>query len=170
MPKASIIKKKRITAELRREIVLNLKLQGMSDRAIRDDVKLRHNLTMSHSQVNVDWHTALSERKRLNDDEVDEFFGVLNARYERIITVFWHRMLLGDRQAADVIARQLGSIRKLNGLDREIGSAENPFHLTFDDVEYDYGQLSNEELEQLANLNDKATVTDIADARRRFAS
>lgn len=167
--KASIAKRRRITKELRQEIVLGLKLNGMTDRGIVKRLKEVHNVTVSHVIVNGDWHAALDARQQQNDAEVQDFFDVTNARYERVIQAFWLRAICGDAKAADVVGRNLMAIRKLNGLDRNVGEEFNPYAYNDEDAEYDYARLSNEQLEELAKLTNIAKVVDIGEARRRFA-
>ncbi len=166
MVKASIARKKRITMEVRQEVVFNLKMQGLTDREIVIQLREFHGVTASHVTVNGDWHRAYVARQRENDEKAQEFFDLMNGRYERIIRQFWPQMLAGSIRAADVIGRQLMALRKLNGLDREIGDQVTPYE---DYEEYDYGKLTDEELDQWEALADKAVVTHIEDARQRFA-
>ncbi len=167
MPKYSITRKKRITKEVRQEVVFGMKMQGLTDREIVLQLKELHGVTISHVTVNDDWHRAFVQRQRDNDEQAQEFFDLTNNRYERIIRAFWPQMLAGSRGAADVIGRQLMALRKLNGLDREINEITTPYD---EYEEYDYGKLTDAELEQWEALADKAVVTDIGEARKRLAA
>ncbi len=141
-------------------------MQGLTDREIVTQLWELHGVTVSHVTVNGDWHRAFVERQRDNDEQAQEFFDLTNGRYERIIKAFWPAMLAGSSRAADVIGRQLMALRKLNGLDRDISEVTTPYQ---DYEEYDYGKLTDEELEAFEKLADKAVITDIGEARKRLA-
>lgn len=165
MPKFSVTRKKRITKEIRQEVVFGMKMTGLTDREIVLRLKELYGVTVSHVIVNGDWHRAFVARQRDNEEASQEFFDLTNARYERIIRQFWPQMLAGSRGAADLISRQLMALRKMNGLDREIGEPATPYE---NYEEYDYGRLTDEELEQWYSLADKAAITDIGEARKRL--
>ncbi len=166
MPKFSATRKKRITKEVRQEVVFGMKMTGLTDREIVTRLKELYGVTVSHVTVNDDWHRAYVARQRDNEEASQEFFDLLNGRYERIIRQFWPQMLAGDARAADVIGRQLMALRKLNGADRDTGDITTPYE---DLEEYDYGRLTDEELDQWYGLAEKATITDIGEARKRLA-
>ena len=166
MVKASITRKRRITKEVRQEVVFGMKMTGLTDREIVTRLKELYGVTVSHVTVNDDWHRSFVARQRDNDEASQEFFDLTNARYERIIRQLWPQMLAGSTRAADVISRQLMALRKMNGLDREIGDPATPYE---NYEEYDYGRLTDDEIDQWEALADKAVVTHIDDARKRFA-
>lgn len=163
-------KRARLTQELRREIVLGLRLQGLTDQQIAARIKSQYGANVSYVTVNRDWKAALASRRDENDEDFIDLLDTMNARYERQIAAWWAKSLAGDYRAAEIILRNLKAIRELNGLDADLGTVENPFTYQVENTTYDYSQLTQEERRTLAALGQKAKVVNIEDARQRYGS
>ena len=163
-------KKARLTQELRREIVLKFRLQGMTDRQIATAIKLQYGSDVTHVTVNSDWKAALATRRDENDADFIDHLDLMNARYEAQIKHWWARGVAGDHRAAEIILRTMKAIREMNGLDAELGSFVIPYLVEEDDGTYDYSRLTTEEQEYMATLAEKAKVPDeLAERRKRSA-
>ena len=156
--KASILRKRRIAKEVRREVVFGLKMQGLSGRTIVVHLKELYGVTVSHATVATDWKAALAEHRRVNEEEFQELFDLTNARHERIIKAWWIKAIVGNAQAADIVGRHLKALRELNGLDRAIWGQDSSSKLESNDEELDYSRLSDQELDRLEELVEKARV------------
>lgn len=164
-------RRRRLTADLRREIVLSLRLRGMSDRQIANHIKVEYGLTrLSPTTVNTDWKAALASRRDENDEDFVDLLDTMNARYERQLATWWIKSLAGDHRAAEIVLRILKALREMNGLDADLGSFIVPQIIEQEDGDiYDYSQLTPEDQQHLATLAEKAKVVHIDDARQRFA-
>ena len=163
-------KRARLTRELRREIVLTFRLQGMTDRQIAHAIKLQYGSDVTHVTVNSDWKAALATRRDENDADFIDHLDLMNARYEAQIQHWWARGVAGDHRAAEIILRTMKAIREMNGLDAELGSFVIPYLVEEEDDTYDYSRLTTDEQEVMATLAEKAKVPDeLAERRRQSA-
>ena len=158
---------KKIAMEDRRDKVFQLKRIGMSNREIADNLT-GQGIVVSHTTVGKDWHKVLTDAAASRTDEIKQMQELQNARYEAIIASLWATATgqkLGDSgkgspdpRAADTILRTIKGIRELFGLDRAVGTLDNPLTLNLptappqDDLNLDLEGLTREELERLNDI------------------
>lgn len=163
-------KRARLTQELRREIVLKFRLQGMTDRQIAHAIKVNYGSDVTHVTVNSDWKAALATRRDENDADFIDHIDLMNARYEAQIQHWWARGIGGDHRASEIILRAMKAIREMNGLDADLGSFVIPYLVEEVDGTYDYSRLTTTEQEYMASLAEKAKVPDeLAERRKQSA-
>lgn len=152
-------RRKTITMEVRREWVLTYRLQGLTDRQIAQRLKDQHGVTVSHVTVNSDWKAALATRRDENDEDWQNLRDIQNARYEYLISKLMPKVAVGDVSASNTVGRHIKGFRELNGLDRAVGTPEVPLTIQrVDDTDYDWSQLTDEDLERFAELEEKARI------------
>ena len=156
---------KKIAIDDRRYKVFQLKRIGMSNRAIADYL-VDQGIDVSHTTVGKDWHKVLNDAAVSRSDEIKEMQELQNARYEALIESLWAKATghkLGeadnngepDPRAVDTILRSIKGIRELFGLDRAIGTAENPLTLSLPEpteYEFDLTELDDDELKRLDEI------------------
>lgn len=158
---------KTIAIDERRYKVFQLKRIGMSNREIADHLT-DQGIAVSHTTVGKDWHKVLKEAAVGRGDEVNEMQELQHARYEALIESLWAtatgRKLsesekgMPDPRAVDSILRAIKGIRELFGLDRAVGTLDNPLTLNLppappeDDLTLDLEGLSRDELERLHDI------------------
>jgi len=169
-PKGPKRRRAALTAELRSEVVLGLRLQGLSDRQIAKRIKQQYGSDVSHVTVNRDWKKALATRRDENDEDFIDFLDTQNLRYERLMSTWFPYAIAGHGRAAEVVLRTIKAIREMNGLDAPDISLVAPIILEQGDREYDLTKLSTDEQQQMASLAKKAEITDITKARERFGT
>ncbi len=163
-------KRARLTRELRREIVLTFRLQGMTDRQIATEIKARYGSDVTHVTVNSDWKASMASRRDENDADFIDHLDLMNARYEAQIRLWWPRGVAGDHRASEIILRTMKAIREMNGLDADLGSFVIPYLVEEEGGVYDYSRLTTDEQEYMATLAEKAKVPDeLAERRKRSA-
>lgn len=151
-------RRKRVTQELRREIVLRWKLSGATDRDIAQRLQSQFGVKVSHVTVNSDWKAALAASGDLTDKDRAEMRTLIISRYERLIEGHWWKAIAGSAKAGDQVHKSLKALREMNGLDRELGTEDNPLTFQYGDVEYDYSRLTDEQLEDVAALEEAARI------------
>ena len=99
----------RITAELRRSQVLQLKQAGASEQAIADQ------LGVSKTQINNDVKRRLAEIRRSDTEAVQEEYTLQKSRYERLLLRWWSQATgPDDAQAARATGIVLDILRRLD--------------------------------------------------------
>jgi len=99
----------RITAELRRSQVLQLKQAGASEQAIADQ------LGVSKTQINNDVKRRLSEIRRDDTEAVEQEYTLQKSRYERLLLRWWSQATgPDDTQAAKATGIVLDILRRLD--------------------------------------------------------
>ena len=99
----------RITAELRRSQVLQLKQAGASEQAIADQ------LGVSKTQINNDVKRRLEEIRRNDTEAVEQEYTLQKSRYERLLLRWWSQATgPDDTQAARATGIVLDILRRLD--------------------------------------------------------
>jgi hypothetical protein len=99
----------RITAELRRSQVLQLKQAGASEQAIADQ------LGVSKTQINNDVKRRLAEIRKDDTEAVQEEYTLQKSRYERLLLRWWSQATgPDDAQAARATGIVLDILRRLD--------------------------------------------------------
>ena len=99
----------RITAELRRSQVLQLKQAGASEQAIADQ------LGVSKTQINNDVKRRLAEIRRSDTEAVEQEYTLQKSRYERLLLRWWSQATgPDDAQAARATGIVLDILRRLD--------------------------------------------------------
>ena len=99
----------RITAELRRSQVLQLKQAGASEQAIADQ------LGVSKTQINNDVKRRLAEIRRSDTEAVEQEYTLQKSRYERLLLRWWSQATgPDDTQAARATGIVLDILRRLD--------------------------------------------------------
>ena len=99
----------RITAELRRSQVLQLKQAGASEQAIADQ------LGVSKTQINNDVKRRLAEIKKSDTEAVEQEYTLQKSRYERLLLRWWSQATgSDDTQAARATGIVLDILRRLD--------------------------------------------------------
>ena len=99
----------RITAELRRSQVLQLKQAGASEQAIADQ------LGVSKTQINNDVKRRLAEIRKDDTEAVQQEYTLQKSRYERLLLRWWSQATgADDTQAARATGIVLDILRRLD--------------------------------------------------------
>jgi hypothetical protein len=99
----------RITAELRRSQVLQLKQAGASEQAIAEQ------LGVSKTQINNDVKRRLAEIRRDDTEAVEQEYTLQKSRYERLLLRWWSQATgPDDTQAARATGIVLDILRRLD--------------------------------------------------------
>jgi hypothetical protein len=99
----------RITAELRRSQVLQLKQAGASEQAIANQ------LGVSKTQINNDVKRRLAEIRRSDTEAVEQEYTLQKSRYERLLLRWWSQATgPDDTQAARATGIVLDILRRLD--------------------------------------------------------
>ena len=99
----------RITAELRRSQVLQLKQAGASEQAIAEQ------LGVSKTQINNDVKRRLAEIRRDDTEAVEQEYTLQKSRYERLLLRWWSQATgPDDTQAAKATGIVLDILRRLD--------------------------------------------------------
>ena len=99
----------RITAELRRSQVLQLKQAGASEQAIADQ------LGVSKTQINNDVKRRLAEIRKADTEAVEQEYTLQKSRYERLLLRWWSQATgPDDTQAARATGIVLDILRRLD--------------------------------------------------------
>jgi len=99
----------RITAELRRSQVLQLKQAGASEQAIAEQ------LGVSKTQINNDVKRRLAEIKKSDTEAVEQEYTLQKSRYERLLLRWWSQATgPDDTQAARATGIVLDILRRLD--------------------------------------------------------
>ena len=99
----------RITAELRRSQVLQLKQAGASEQAIADQ------LGVSKTQINNDVKRRLAEIRKDDTEAVQQEYTLQKSRYERLLLRWWSQATGADNiQAARATGIVLDILRRLD--------------------------------------------------------
>ncbi len=99
----------RITAELRRSQVLQLKQAGASERAIAEQ------LGVSKTQINNDVKRRLAEIRKGDTEAVEQEYTLQKSRYERLLLRWWSQATgPDDAQAARATGIVLDILRRLD--------------------------------------------------------
>ena len=99
----------RITAELRRSQVLQLKQAGASEQAIADQ------LGVSKTQINNDVKRRLAEIRKGDTEAVEQEYTLQKSRYERLLLRWWSQATgPDDTQAARATGIVLDILRRLD--------------------------------------------------------
>ena len=99
----------RITAELRRSQVLQLKQAGASEQAIAEQ------LGVSKTQINNDVKRRLAEIRKDDTEAVEQEYTLQKSRYERILLRWWSQAIgPDDAQAARATGVVLDILRRLD--------------------------------------------------------
>jgi hypothetical protein len=99
----------RITAELRRSQVLQLKQAGASEQAIADQ------LGVSKTQINNDVKRRLAEIRKDDTEAVQQEYTLQKSRYERLLLRWWSQATgPDDTQAARATGIVLDILRRLD--------------------------------------------------------
>ena len=121
-----------INRQRRQYDVLQMKLAGASDRAISDTLTTQGR-KVSVATVNKDWHRSLKDLADASTPAADELRALQNERYERLLVTWWRAATQAQNpspQAAQIGLQIIRHIREINGLDRELGTAERPLTLS----------------------------------------
>jgi hypothetical protein len=101
----------RITAELRRSQVLQLKQAGASEQAIADQ------LGVSKTQINNDVKRRLAEIRRSDTEAVEQEYTLQKSRYERLLLRWWSQATgPDDTQAARATGIVLDILRRIDSI------------------------------------------------------
>jgi hypothetical protein len=99
----------RITAELRRSQVLQLKQAGASEQAIADQ------LGVSKTQINNDVKRRLAEIRKGDTEAVEQEYTLQKSRYERLLLRWWSQAIgPDDSEAARATGIVLDILRRLD--------------------------------------------------------
>ena len=96
----------RITAELRRSQVLQLKQAGASEQAIADQ------LGVSKTQINNDVKRRLAEIRKADTEAVEQEYTLQRSRYERLILRWWSQATGPDDERAAKATQMVLDIRR----------------------------------------------------------
>lgn len=139
--------------------VLLYRIQGLSIRQIMKRLEDEHGVTVSHTTVHEDITEGLAIRQTLTDEQLAEWRTTQQERYEYLLAKLMPRVAAGDVGAANAAVRCIKGIREMHGLDRKVGSPERPLTIQrIDDTDYDWSQLTDEDLERFAELEEKAKI------------
>ena len=163
----TIAPEQQISLEERRQKVVALKKIGMSDRDIMAHLNAQ-GIKISHVQVNKDWHKILDDWAATRTGEVNGMRELQHARLEAIIHAHWAKATGWklsepginndpDPRSAELILRAVKGIRELYGLDKTVGTSENPLTLNIEEpegteYELDLSDLSDDELKRLDEI------------------
>lgn len=168
--------KRRISAVMRRERVLILKSQGLSNRAIATQLA-EEGINVSHSTVSTDWKDAVRERMSDTEGFADEVRELEFTRYERLIAA-WLPAAIGyneqvadaegklttithlpDKDASRMVQSMILQERKMLGLDNELGSEGRPIQAEVEH-KYDFSRLTDQQVHELRSLIRLTTIVD----------
>ncbi len=168
--------KRRISAVMRRERVLILKSQGLSNRAISTQLA-EEGINVSHSQVSTDWKEAVRERITDTEGFADEVRQLEFTRYERLISA-WLPAAIGyneqvtdangnvttithlpDKDASRMVQSMILQERKMLGLDNELGSEGRPIQAEVEH-RYDFSRLTDQQVHEFKSLIGLTTIVD----------
>ena len=171
-----IPKSRQLELNRRRQQILEMAIAGATTRQIAQTYTGRGE-TISHVQVSKDIKTALAELADGNREDADVLRGLFNQRYERMFMRIWTRAIgrpvqrdetgqvvqaeiAPDEDTIDRCIRILAEMRRLNGLDLmpEIGTVENPMHMSIIELAKAYEQNGYSRTEESTGRNPQPRI------------
>ena len=146
--------RKKVTALMRRNIVLELKMAGGGDRAIQEQLASQ-GINVSHTTVNKDWHAALEEINGIQKKALINKRLMMDFQLNRLLLSQWSNAIgqgdgptakPGEVLAAEFCRKVIKDIRDLWGIDRALGTEENPQTVNLSITDEDLRGLSDDEL------------------------
>ena len=154
MPKVLATPKRRVSKEARIWKVHDLKVGGRSDREIArllaEDPE--NPTSVSHQQVNNDWHESLDLLRKANEGHAQRQRQLAITRLDVLLGSVWAKAVEGDTEAVGQARLIIADLRRIQGLDGpELGDAQRPIHLQ-ERVTVDYSTLTTTDLATLIDI------------------
>ncbi len=154
----------RISALARRARVLPLKFSGLSDRKIAELLANDpiNPVKVSHKTINLDWHAGLAEFVAAEEESARVLRALAHQQYKEILSAHWplavgiatsadKEIIPPEPRSAEVCMKALEAVRKMYGLDRELGDEDRPINVQ-ERTPIDYSKLGTDEIKFLIRI------------------